>query len=243
MSAAQVSQFDKYIDDILKSVFKDQLLIKGLTHLLIVIYAAKLAPELPSQVLQVFQNQYFKLFVFSLIIWTAQFTPSTSLLIAVAFMISVNLANNKPYWEFMENIDSTGAPVAPSKDVAISVVSDAVDSQMTQPPVVTNISQQDNTIVVQPNIIDTPNGPAVVNPSVVVAPAIVESPNGEKVMVKPDITIVEPQQQNVVQATQAPIENVTPEPMPAKEESGCYPARQYDMTKVSGFESGMLAEI
>ena len=256
--SAQVNDFDKYVDGILKTVFKDQMFIKGLTNLLIALYAAKIAPELPSQVLKVFDNQYFKLFVFSLIIWTSQFSPSTSLLIAIAFMVSVNLANNKPYWEFLENVENTSAPMSPSKDLAISAVSDSVERQMTEPPVINDIKQEKNTILIQPSIIETPNGPSVINPTVVVAPAIVEGPNGEKVMIKPDITVVEPkseQPQPMSMETQAPLAILSEQPSveqpkveqpkveQAKAEQGCYPARQYDMSKVSGFESNQLAEL
>jgi hypothetical protein len=50
--------------------------------------------------------------VFSLILWTAQFSPSTSILIAVGFMVTTNYANNQPLWELLENVEPAMVPVA-----------------------------------------------------------------------------------------------------------------------------------
>ena len=99
---------DKTVEKTLSPYLKKTVIVKGIIHLLIVLYAAKLAPELPKAVTDLFANSYFRLFVFSLILWTAQFSPSTSLLIALAFMITVNYSMNKPLWEFLENVE--GAP-------------------------------------------------------------------------------------------------------------------------------------
>jgi hypothetical protein len=99
-------QFDAQINNILNNLIKKQYIVKGIVHLLLILYVARLAPTLPQQVLTLFENAYFKLFVFSLVLWTAQFSPSTSILIALGFMVSVNYATNKPLWEFLKNIES-----------------------------------------------------------------------------------------------------------------------------------------
>lgn len=100
-----VKGIDKNVETVLGGYIKKPTLIRGIVHLVLMLYAARIAPTLPEPVLKLFENQYFKLFVFSLILWTAQFSPSTSLLISIAFMITVNYSNQKPLWEFLENVE------------------------------------------------------------------------------------------------------------------------------------------
>ena len=115
-----VKTFDTTITSTLNQYMKKPTIIRGVIHLLLILYAARIAPSLPKPVLELFENQYFKLFVFSLILWTAQFSPSTSILIALAFMITVNYSTKKPLWEFLENTSETAppaetAPAAPAE--------------------------------------------------------------------------------------------------------------------------------
>ena len=97
-----IKKLDNGVNSILSTLMKEPTLIRGSIHLLLMLYAARIAPKLPYAVLVLFENQYFKLFIFSLILWTAQFSPSTSILIAIAFMVSINYVNQKPLWEFMD---------------------------------------------------------------------------------------------------------------------------------------------
>jgi hypothetical protein len=221
-----VKNLDDNINNTLSQFVRKPTLIRGLIHLLLMLYSARIAPVLPAQVLALFDNQYFKLFVFSLILWTAQFSPSTSILIAVAFLVSVNYANARPLWEFLENTETMPLQ-APSKDVALESISSIVNSQMENTPVVNNIEQKQETIIVQPSIIQTPEGPKVVNPSVVIAPAIVETPSG-KVVIEPDVSniVVEqpsiaapasmpaPMSEPMLAPEPAPMPAPAPEPMP-----------------------------
>lgn len=248
-----IKQLDDTMNNVLNNYVRKPTLIRGVVHLLLILYAARLAPSLPKPVHQLFENVYFKLFIFSLILWTAQFSPSTSILIALAFMVTTNYVNQRPLWEFLENVqDPTQAPVAPSKEIALDAVISMVETQSNQSPVVANIAQKQETVVIQPTIIDTPQGPAVINPTIVVAPAIVTSPSGEKVIVKPDVTVVEaPVDAPVAVQTQqaepapapapAPVAAKTQQAEPAQTpqaQAGCYPIRRYDMSKITAFESG-----
>ena len=104
-----ISKIDNTLDQLLKTVVQKQNIVRGVVHLLLILYAARLAPALPPQVTALFMNEYFKLFVFSLILWTAQFSPSTSILIALGFMVTVNYTTNKPLWELLENVEATPA--------------------------------------------------------------------------------------------------------------------------------------
>ncbi len=90
---------------------------KGLAHLFLILYATRLAPELPKVVLDLFTNGYFKLFIYVLILYTANVNPTTALLIAIAFMVTLNLANQKKMFEMMEDDMPTETP-APEEDVA-----------------------------------------------------------------------------------------------------------------------------
>ena len=178
---------DNTLGNFLENYIQKPTTIKGLVHLFLILYAARLAPVPPKQVLELFDNVYFKLACFALILWSAQFSPSTSILIALAFMVSINYSTTGKVWEMMENI-SESQPVAPSKDIAISAVTDTMNSQTKNTPVVENVSQNENTIVITPTIINTPSGPTVLNPTVVIAPATVSTPSGEIVTVTPDVT-------------------------------------------------------
>jgi len=212
-----VKKFDKLVNESISPFFKPRV-VKAVVHLLIILYATRLAPTLPQAVLQVFENAYFKLFVFALILWTAQFSPSTSLLIALAFMMTVNFMNKKPLWEFMN--DTTTTPLAPTKDVAIASTVGSLDKQSTLTPVVTSITQSSETIVVQPKIVTTPSGQSVLTPTVVVAPAVVSTPSGDKILVSPDVSTIQMNNQQPQQQQQ--------------QQSACYPRRATDMAKVEG---------
>jgi hypothetical protein len=216
-----VKTFDSSINTTLSQFMKKPTIIKGVVHLILMLYAARIAPALPKTVLRLFENQYFKLFVFSLILWTAQFSPSTSILIALAFMVTVNYATEKPLWNFqkpmwelLENTTSGTVMInAPSKEEAMTAAGMVVESQMQNTPVVDGSVQKQETIIIQPSIVQTPDGPAVVNPTVVIAPAIIETPNGEKLVVQPDVTSLSAQGQEVPMMV-APPQEAPPQEAP-----------------------------
>jgi len=227
-----VQTVDNRINAYLGQYMKKPTILKAIVQLFLILYAARLAPQLPAPVMGLFENQYFKLFIFAMILWTAQISPSTSLLIAIAFLVTINYVNNKPLWEFMDNVD---APIAPSKDIAVDASVSVLKNQEETTPVIGEILQSNETIVVQPSVVQSENGNVVVNPTVVVAPAVVTTANGEKVIVKPEVTMIEPQSSPLegapLEVTPAPSQ---PESSPVVE--GCFPVRQYDMTKVSAFD-------
>lgn len=182
-----LSTVDNTLGSILQNFIQKPTIIRGVVHLFLILYAARLAPVPPKQVLALFDNVYFKLAVFSLILWSAQFSPSTSILIALAFMVTVNYTTTGKVWEMMENI-SQSQPVAPSKDAAMSAMTTNMNNQVSNAPVVGSIAQNPNTIVITPSVVQTENGPAIVNPTVVIAPAMVSTPSGQMVTITPDVT-------------------------------------------------------
>jgi len=238
-----VNKIDQSLNSVLESYVQKPSIVRGIVHLLLVLYVVRLAPSLPQQVLALFENQYFRLFIFSLVLWTAQFSPSTSLLIALGFMITMNYVNEKPLWEFLENTEDNGMPVAESEDIAKEAAVATIEEQLKAPEVITEVVQQSETIVVQPIV---QNG-QVVNPNVVVAPAVVQNENGETLVVKPKLQVlgdIEPKQQETpfVQPTNAV--EMGDETMPApeeyekKEQQSCYPLRSFDYSQISPFGSG-----
>ena len=213
-----VREFDAKINDVLKKVMKKGTLIQGVVHLFLMLYAVKLAPELPKPVLKLFENAYFKLLIFSLILWTAQFNPSTSVLIAVGFMVTLNAANQKPLWEFIEN--TNGLPIAPNEASAIQQSAANISAQVSNSPIIAGVSQNTETTVITPNIVNTSQGPVVVNPSVVIAPAVVAAPTGEKIIVEPKVASIQS----------------APQPQ-QPQESGCYPVRKYDLANLQPYDN------
>ena len=189
------------VDNSIGSFITKPTIIKGVIHLFLILYAARLAPVPPRQVLVLIENVYFKLACLSLILWSAQFSPSTSILIALAFMVTINYTTTGKVWELMENIDQT-QPVAPTKEIAISAVSEVMQDQQVNTPIVGSVTQNENTIVITPTIVNTPEGPVVMNPTIVVAPATVSSPSGKKLLVTPQVT--------TMTSTQAPVEDNQP---------------------------------
>jgi hypothetical protein len=99
-----LGNFDSGVNSILNEYVRKPTIIRGLVHLLLILYATRMAPTPPKAILRLFENAYFKLFTFSLVIWTAQFSPSTSILIALAFMVTVNYTTTGKLWEMMDNI-------------------------------------------------------------------------------------------------------------------------------------------
>lgn len=247
-----VKQFDTAANDLIVRVYKRPAIVSAVVHMLIILYATKLAPELPRSVLNIVKNPYFKLFIFSLILWTAKVSPSTSILVALAFMITMNYANSKPLWEFLDNVsgydasDSLAAPLmAPTKDAAVNKALDSVSGQKNAPLVVDNVVQMKETVYVTPKVVQTETGPAIVNPNVVVTPAIVSDKTGQQYVIQPDMTLIQhsfvPEKSGSAAASNltkmtadvADVKEITQADIPV-DSTGCYPPRQFDVSKVSG---------
>ena len=255
-----IKKLDNGVNSILSTLMREPTLIRGSIHLLLMLYAARIAPKLPDAVLVLFENQYFKLFIFSLILWTAQFSPSTSILIAIAFMVSINYVNQKPLWEFMDG------------EIQLLEEETAAPEMTTMAPEMTTMAPEttaaiEAVVVLANAAVSTTAVPAEqVIPVAEIAAAAVTTPAGLQAVqalaeqaVVPESTPVPEVQREVNLAvesitTAAPrVPEPSPEPTPAPvapkvavsapaptttaspqvPEAGCYPIRRYDMTKVS----------
>lgn len=192
-----VNTFDNKVSEIFQYIERPTM-IKGAIILFLMLYSARIAPVPPKAVLQLFENVYFKLFIFSLILWTAQVSPSTSILIALAFMITINYTTTGKIWEMMDNTmpsmstNTTVSPTAPTQAIAMQAASTVMADQTANSTVVSNVAQNPNTIVITPSIVQTPQGPTVVNPSVVVSSAVVKDTAGQQVIITPSVTSITP---------------------------------------------------
>jgi len=234
-----VKTFDANVNKILQDYVKKPTIIKGIVHLLLMLYVVRLAPQPPKPVLMLFENIYFKLFIFSLVLWTAQFSPSTSLLIALAFLVTMNYVNTGKVWEYLENVDSTtpqptpvsqkdgldavqaladaaAAPVAAAPDVVMPVAEIAMGASTTPEGVEAVKTLAEGAVV------STPTSPEVVSTATMAA---VQS-------IMPEITAPAPAP---VPAEATPEMAPAPEmkAAPAPEATGCYPMRNYDMSLVT----------
>jgi hypothetical protein len=236
-----IAPIDSAINSVLENYIRKPTVIRGVVHFLIILYAARIAPRLPQVVLDLFENQYFKLFVFSLILWTAQMAPSTSILIALAFMVTVNYSNKRPLWEFMENT-SAEEPQVP----------------VVEAPVVEMTPEQSVIALAQAAASPEAVPPAAVIPVAEVAQQAVTTEEGAKAVsdlaqqaMVPEAGVPEKVQEaaqvameSMPPAPPAPVPEPAPAPMPApvapKEPvsepaplpAGCFPMREYDMSKV-----------
>jgi hypothetical protein len=246
----QLNTIDQNIEQLMSTFLRKPTLIKGVIYLVLMLYAARVAPKPPQAVLDLFENQYFKLFFFALILWTAQFSPSTSLLIAVAFLITMNYFGQKALWEFMDNTESSetsesSLATAPTKDVALETSAAIIEAQTENPPVVQTMEQTSETVVIQPTIIQTENGTTLQNPTVVVAPAVIETENGEKLLVKPDVTVVEVPQEKPTPEPSVEIQESAPGPAPApapEPTSAPAPEQQAAINAVSVLAAGAASQ-
>lgn len=270
--ASILKTVDKTVSQALSDVTPG--VVRGVIHLLLALYAVRFAPDLPKGIQTLFTNQYFRLFIFSLILWTAKFSPTTAIMISVAFMLSVNYATDKPLWEFLENVTDETKQVAPEvAPVAAPVAApaettSAVPATETAPMqaivAVQNLAEAAATPQAAPSeaviaeaekamsAIQTQNGAAAVTKLAEQAMSGEAAPSQEVIKVAQKAVLDMAPKESVATPTLAPTPEVAPAPAPPAPEApvapvapvsaapvameGCYPVRQYDMSKVGAFD-------
>ena len=86
------------IKDLFKFLFSDKRMNVIITYFL-VFYGATASPELPNFILKLFENQIFRIFVLSLIVYKANSNPTLSILVALSFVIVMGMVNKKKFSE------------------------------------------------------------------------------------------------------------------------------------------------
>ena len=77
----------------------DKPVFAGLLKLIVVLYGAVVAAQLQEPVLKYFNFVPFKILVLAIIVWLGNHDPALSIIIAVAFFISVNVFSGKKAFE------------------------------------------------------------------------------------------------------------------------------------------------
>jgi hypothetical protein len=98
------SQFDSIIGNSIKPLLKNQYFF-GVIHLFLILYAAKIAPNLPPVLLNLLDNFFVKLLCMFSILLLAKISPMTSLLVALAFLVTMNYVTKGKFIELMRNVE------------------------------------------------------------------------------------------------------------------------------------------
>lgn len=179
-----MNQFDNLVNQTIGPLYNKQNLssdiFTGLVYLLLIVYASQIAPQLPVQLKSLFQNTYFKLLAFFLILYLSKYRPSIALLVAVAFVLSVNYANTGKLLEMMQgNLDVQNMQTT-NQVMESANNPQTVSGQITLPP-----------MVVQPQVVSTAAGMVVATPQVIIAPLhVTDASSGEIQVVKPVVQII-----------------------------------------------------
>lgn len=227
---SQLNKFDSMAQKSLNIVF-GSVWAQGLLYLLVILYATKFAPALPRPIMDLVDNKFFQVLVFFIVIWSAKYSPSTALIISIAFLMTMSYVNNMKMFEKMETELKEQVLESELKNTMDNEIPQVAEGEVMLPPV-----------VVEPKVVATKDGtPMVVNPQVIVSPKTVVAPNGEKIVVVPEVnTLSAPQAPQASQAPQAPQASQAPQ---APYSDACFAMRSYDMSKVSGYEADNLASI
>jgi hypothetical protein len=103
-------QFDNAFKNYLG--FLDNEYVSGALSLFLILYAGLAAPRLPGRVAALFDNTFFKLLIFFLIVYVSRRNPTVALIAAIAVMVSLlTLQRFKIGQEMMEVVGSQPAGV------------------------------------------------------------------------------------------------------------------------------------
>lgn len=78
-----------------KLVIFDNEYISGITYLLIILYAGILAPKLPSNIINILNNQIVKFILFFLMIYLSKKNPNVSIITAIFVLALLYLIEHK----------------------------------------------------------------------------------------------------------------------------------------------------
>lgn len=275
---AAVNTFDTSASNALKTIDQSSI-VHAIVVLFLMLYAARIAPVPPQPVLNLFGNFYFRLFIFAIILWTAQLSPSMSILIALCFLVTINYANTGKLFETLDNtkpvehkraeqqVSSAAAPVVTPQASATAVNTLA---QAAATPVAADQTAVKAASDVAVANMTTPQGAAAVQtlaqqavaPSAAPLPAVQAAAQtaiqsiAQPVVVTPSSAVqgLAPAPTSAV-ATVAEIAAAAPAVNPeqvvlaastamkslGKEYSGCYPTRNFDMSKVEANIEGKVS--
>lgn len=97
------SNFDTVVNNGLKPLLQNQYFF-AVIHLLLILYSGQIAPNLPPVLLNLLDNFFIKLLCMFFILILAKISPMTSLLVALAFLVTMNYVTKGKFIEMMKNV-------------------------------------------------------------------------------------------------------------------------------------------
>lgn len=132
------SKFDGLVEKGIKPLLQNQYFF-AVIHLLLILYSGQIAPNLPPVLLNLLDNFFVKLLCMFFILILAKISPMTSLLVALAFLVTMNyvtkgkfiemMKNVQRHREALENTDFT-VPEIPELEMPIKPITEQADAQM-----------------------------------------------------------------------------------------------------------------
>jgi hypothetical protein len=244
---AAVKTFDTTVSSTFERI-EQPTIVRALVTFFLMLYAARIAPAPPQVILDLFGNFYFKLFIFTLILWTAQLSPSTAILIALCFLITVNYSNSGKLFESLENTpvtpqESVKAVVALADAAAQSVAVDTAVVQKVADIAVANVKTAEGAAAVQALAQQavTPVAGVPAKVEAAVQKAVESIPSAPVVAAPVAAPVATPVAAPVAAPVVAEHAEVAPVAPVAPIETGCYPVRNYDMSKVQPNIEGQIS--
>ena len=237
---AAVKTFDTTVSSTLQRI-EQPTIVRALVTFFLMLYAARIAPAPPQVILDLFGNFYFRLFIFTLILWTAQLSPSTAILIALAFLVTINYSNSGKFFESLENTEATPeqsvkAVVALSEAASKPEAADATIVKKVAEIAVANVTTPEGAAAVQAlaqqavtPVAGVPEKVEAAAQKAVESIPIPEAPKVEAEAPKVEVEAPKVEAAPAMVSEPAPVEPAAPA---APVETGCYPVRNYDMSKV-----------
>jgi hypothetical protein len=97
------SKFDGLVEKGVKPLLQNQYFF-AVIHLMLILYSGQIAPNLPPVLLNLLDNFFVKLLCMFFILILAKISPMTSLLVALAFLVTMNYVTKGKFIEMMKNI-------------------------------------------------------------------------------------------------------------------------------------------
>ena len=94
------------LDSALSSIFKNKYSSTIVTIFLIA-YASLARPKLPNFITNLFENPIFRVFLLSLIVYRGNKNPKLSILIAMGFVVTMNIISKQKIFDNFTNTDDT----------------------------------------------------------------------------------------------------------------------------------------
>jgi len=79
--------------------------VKVVVFIFLVVYASLARPDLPPFMVNLFENPIFKLLVLALIVYRGNKDPQMALMIAIAFMVTLNLISEQKTKETFRQVE------------------------------------------------------------------------------------------------------------------------------------------